>query len=876
MSWHRWVVAAASRLVPRALRAEWRAEWEAELQHRETVHDRWARPPARSRLDLLRRSAGAFADAWWLQTNSWSFYRVFRQHWRLVTPAVLALASAVAAVVVGLAAYNALLLRLPGVTDQESLRFVNAGPPSQPLAPVSLDDYNFYREHLQAFSDVAAFESAVVGGVGLTAGNHQERVTTATCSSNLFTVLGVVPVRGRLAFDPPQPGGPDEVVISEALWRRLGTTAGEVGATIDLDNRPTVIIGVLPTDFRGFEWDLSPDLWRPIPPPQPPMPGGWRRRTPQVHMIARLAPHVTAAQAVADLRLTSGALDQDTPGSHGTHAAVLSTVNLVPPSGRADAAATLGGLLLATLVTLLVACANVTNLLLALGASRRKEVLVRVALGASRAQLFVPLFREGALLGLMAGLLGYGAASLGLAWLSAVRLSRGRFLPSLTLDVHADVGVLVASLAVAFLAGAAAGMLPALRATADGFSGTINRDLGTHRVRKARVRTTLVVVQMAVAVLALAGVGMSMESLVNVHRAPLAFSSAGRRLLFADVNLMRVDGSQRAAIETRARKRLAATPGIESASLATSPLGARLPGRLTVAPADANMNVAGGIPTPFTFVDDHYFATVDIPVIDGRNFSPADRASTREVAIVNTTLAHQMWPGRTAIGRQLRLKDRDGERLVEVVGVAADAKYFDPIEPQRPFLYLVLAQHPRGAVCLTVRTSSTFVSPPRSLVRQVLSTVDPAVRASTVDVLTVDDLLATSLMMPRVVVAIVITLGAITLLLALFGLYGSVCYSVTQRRPEMGVRVALGAGPGNLFAIVLRHAGAVALAGAGLGLVAARIVLPAVSSFFYGVRPIDAGILGLVALTSVVIALGTAYAVARPWIRLAATDLLRP
>jgi putative ABC transport system permease protein len=875
MSWHRWIVAAASRLVPRALRTEWRAEWDAELRHRETVHDRWVLRPARSRLDLLRRSAGAFADAWWLRTNSWSFYRVFRQHWRLVTPAVLALATAVAAVVVGLAAYNALLWRFPGAADPGSLRFINAGPPLHPLAGISRDDYGFYRDHLDAFSEIAAFETTWEAGIRLMAGNYQERVTAGTCSPNLFGVLGVVPAGGRLAFDPPGPGGTGEIIVSSALSRRLGTMAGEVGATVELDGRPATIVGVLPASFRGIQWDASPDLWRPIA-PQPAARGGWSRPTPPVQMIGRLAPGVTAAQAIAALRLASAALERGTSGQPGTRAAVLNTVSLTPPVARGEMAATLGGLLLATLLALLVACANTTNLLLALAAARREEMLVRVALGASRTQLVVPHLWEGAWLGLVSGLLGYGAAALGLARLSAVRLSEGHLWPPFTIpDVHADLRVLVATLVVAVLAGAAAGIAPALRAAADGFSGAISRELGIERARKARGRSTLVIGQMAVGVLVLAGVGMSVESLVNVRRAPFAFSPAGPRLLFADLNLTGITGSEPATIQARARERLATTPGIEAASLASAPLSAR-DGRFTITPAEAGPSAPGGIATSYTFVDDQYFATVKIPVIEGRSFDPADQAGTPEVAVVNATLAMRIWPGTTAVNRRLWLTDRGGKRLVEVVGVAFDTKYTSPLESQQPFVYLALAQHPHRDVSLILRTSPTFVAAPRSLVRQALSSVDPAIRASTLDIVTLDDMLAPALMPPRVVVAIVVTLGVMTLVLALLGLYGTVCYSVAQRRPEIGVRVALGAGPGNLFAIVLRHTGAVALAGAGLGLIAARIVLPAVSLFFYGVRAVDADVMSLVVVMSLAIALATAYAVARPWIRLTAVDLLRP
>jgi putative ABC transport system permease protein len=881
MPWHRWLVAAASRLVPKTLRAEWRAEWEAELRHRETVLGRWTPASARTRFDLIRRSAGAFTDAWWLRTNSWSSFRVFRQHWRLVVPAVLALSTAFTAVVVGLAAYNALLLRLPGVTDPASLRFLEAGPVAHPSSLVPVDDYVFYRDHVAAFSGIAAVEESIEGGIIVTAGNQREQVTAGTCSANAFGVLGVVPVQGRLTFDAPGAGGTDEIVISEALWRRLGGASSLVGAAVRLGGRPVTIIGVLPAGFRGISWSYSPDFWRPIGPAPPVAPGGWGRPPVQVQMIGRLAPGVTAPQAIAEMRLASAAIGRDHPGPGNARVATLRPVSLTPPGGRGEESTVLAELLLAVLLTLAVACANVTNLLLALGASRREEMLVRVALGASRARLILPHLREGLLLGFVSGLIGYGAAYAGLARLSAVELSRGGLAPPLTLDLHPDVRVLVATLVVALLAGVATGVVPAVRAASDAFSGAINREFGFSRGRKAYVRSALVVVQMATAVLVLVGVGVSLRSLASLRHVPLEFSPVAGHLLFAELDLSRIDDSAHAGpiLEVRARERLAGMPGVEAVGLASRPLGTGGNPRAVLSPAGAAGPAAGSSPTPYTLVGEHYFATVGIRVVEGRAFDSRDDVGTPEVAIVNATLAKEMWPGSTAVDRFLRVKDHGdhgGDRLVEVVGVVPDARYESVNEPQLPFLYLDLAQHPRNDVFAIVRISQTLESSSREMVRDAIAGVDPRIAADRVLILTLEDLLASSLLMPRVLVAIVVTLGVVTLLLALLGLYGTVSYTVTQRRAEIGIRVALGAGPAGVFALVLKHTGLVALTGAALGLAAGAVSLPTVSSLFYGVRPVDPGVMALVALATVAIALGTAYVVARPWIRLAAVDLLRP
>jgi ABC-type antimicrobial peptide transport system permease subunit len=313
---------------------------------------------------------------------------------------------------------------------------------------------------------------------------------------------------------------------------------------------------------------------------------------------------------------------------------------------------------------------------------------------------------------------------------------------------------------------------------------------------------------------------------------------------------------------------LASTPGIEAVTLASD---APLTGYATdhvIADGDAPPADGRGATTPYTVVDEDYFAALGVDVLSGRTFDSRDRAGASEVVVINSALARRHWPGRDPVGQRLRVGN--GRRPVEVIGVVPDGKYGDVDEATLPFMYFNLAQHYQPEITIIVRTRAT-----RDVVARALQAIDPRIAIGGIGLMSLDDMLRLSLMLPRAIVWTTVVFGVLAFALAAFGLYSTVFYSVSQRRREMGIRTALGASRAHLFGLVFRESGWVAFIGGATGLAAGALLLPLAASIFYGVSPLEPAVLASVTATSLAITLGTTYVVVRPWTRLSAIDVLR-
>ena len=421
------------------------------------------------------------------------------------------------------------------------------------------------------------------------------------------------------------------------------------------------------------------------------------------------------------------------------------------------------------------------------------------------------------------------------------------------------------TLLVAIASGFAVGLAPAWRAASDGLSGAINRELAAGEPRKARIRQVLVVIQMAVATVVLVGVGVSIRSFINLRHAPLGFSA--RQLAFVGVDLHRsgFDGRTGPAFYERMRQRLAVVPGVEAVTLADEPPMAGFPRdrvltegerrrRTATAPRRHTRSSTRAISRPSASTSSRAAA-----------FDSRDQSGSVEVVIVNATMARQRWPGRDPIGKRLRIEN--GNRLVQVIGVVPDGKYEDVTEEPLPFMYFTLAQHYLPDITVIARTRGTAV-PARDTLTRALLEMDPTIVFGGIGTMTLDDLLELSLLLPRAIVATTLVFGVLTLALAVLGLYSTVFYSVSQRKKEMGIRMALGAQPRDLFALVLKQTGWVAATGAILGMAAGMALLPLASSIFYGIGAVEPLVVSAVAMCSVVVALSTTYLVARQWMGL--------
>ena len=457
--------------------------------------------------------------------------------------------------------------------DVLSLQFIHVRDDANPFGPVSYPEFTDYRERTRAFIDIAAFPYSI-STAEVTTSDRREHVLLTQASTNYFPVLGIDAVQGTLAFDAA-PDAPDAAVIARRLWTRLGDNPNIVGTTIRINDKPVVVAGVVPESFNGMTLVWNPDVWVSLKTAERIFSSDPRQLTDRsqrwLHLVGRLAPGVSRPQALDDVTRVSSTLARDHADTDARRTGVLTNVMVTPPGNRGWMSVLAGGLLSLTLLALIVACANVVNLLLALTASRRHEMLVRAALGAGRAQLAGPVLRESLTLAVVSGGLGFGLAVLALRTLARMSIPMGSLWPSPSLDIRPDVRVFALTLITTIAAGLAVGLPPALRAAADGLSGAINRETGSGDRRRGRFRSLLVVIQMAVATIVMIGLGVSLRSALALERAPLGFAAA--HLDYITVNLARSGYDEQTGRQfyDRAVERVAAVPGVSAVTLADNP-----------------------------------------------------------------------------------------------------------------------------------------------------------------------------------------------------------------------------------------------------------------------------------------------------------------
>ncbi len=740
------------------------------------------------------------------------------------------------------------------------LNAIYSRTPSEAYAPVSLPEYRDYATRTQAFSGIAAFTFGISSNP-LKDDDRSEQVVGAQISTNFFDVLGIAPHAGSLTFRRPSGQNLAEVAIGERLWQKLGADPSLFVRRITLNNHPVTVVGVVPKDFRGLMWGFNPDVWMPFETASLVFDGSPAQLTDRmnrwIQMAGRRRPGITVEQAAADTALVAASIARERPQSNAGRSAVLTRLALTPEDSRSSASLMLSALMLIVLLTLVVASANVTNLLFALSTVRQHEMLVRAALGASRLQLVVPLVKESATLGLAAGAFGCTISWVGLRALAATTIAIGGFFPPLSLDLRPNALVMAVTMGVSLAAGIAMGLAPALRSAAAGLSSDINQELAVGGPRKARARHALVIVQMAVATTVLVGVGVAIHSFVNVRHADLGFSA--RHLVFAGIDMRRsgFDDKTGPSFYEHVGSELAGKRGFESVALADNlPLLGYATDRVLAAGEQPGPD-GHGAATPYAVVNTAYFSTLGIGLLRGRTFDSRDRAATQEVVVVNATLARRHWPDRDPIGQTLRIEN--GNRVVQVIGVVPDGKYGDIDEDPLPFVYFDLAQHYRPDI--TVIARSRGGGDERDALVPALLDINPNIVLGGVGIITLDDVLKLSLLVPRILVWTTVAFGLLAVALAVFGLYGTVFYAVSQRRKEIGIRTTLGASRADLFRLILRQSAHVAMIGAVIGLASGLALLPVASSIFYGISRAEPVVLGSVALASVAIVLLTTYVV---------------
>jgi predicted permease len=760
--------------------------------------------------------------------------------------AVLSLALGIGANTTIFTLINAVLLNPVPVQDPSSLVWVYTTDEKNrtgfnEFMPMSYPNYEDYRDHNGSFAATAAFTNS---SLNMTGGGEPEQIQGEIVSGNFFPLLGVKPALGR-AFLPEEdktPGAYPVAILSDGFWkRRFASDPGIIGKPLTLNGHGYTVVGVAPPAFRGVNAFFAPDVWVPMMMHQQVLTGFFAenfndRRALLFNVLARLKSGTGIEQATADLKTIASRLEREYPEpNRGRSVTMLplaqSTIN--PAIRRVFVLA--GGLLMTVVgLVLLIACANVANLLLARATTRRKEIAIRLSLGAGRARLIRQLMTESILLSLLGGAVGLLFAVWGRDLLLAFRPPQ--FLPVFA-DLDLDGRVLGFTLLVSLLTGVLFGLAPALQASRPGLVTELKEgasEAGGGR-RRLGLRGALVVAQVALSLISLVGAGLFVRSLRNTERVNPGFEASNLLVVSFDLGAQGYDETRGREFHRRALERIATLPGVLSATLATNlPIAGGGIGR-TVFPEghEPTAGSTGQFVTTNT-VAVGYFATLGVPIRRGRDLAETDKEDMPRAVVINQAMAQRFWPGEEAVGK--RFKFFGDTTFAEVVGVAENTKIFTLAEDPQPVAYIPLLQAYEPFMTLHVRTAGD----PAALVE----TVRREVRALAPDlpltnVQTVTQLIDQSLWAPRMAAGLLIVFGLLALVLAGVGIYGVMAYSVAQRTHEIGIRMALGAQQRDVLRLVLSQGMVLVAAGLALGVVASFALSRVISTLLFGVSPTD-------------------------------------
>jgi predicted permease len=735
---------------------------------------------------------------------------------------------------------------------------------------ISYPDYLDYKKRADVFADLALKS---LTPVSMSDDRQAERVWVEAVTANYFSLLGVNPLHGRvLTIDDDRARGASPVIVlSYTLWqRRFGADPSVVGRSIKLNGHPFTVVGVSPESFPGTESLLDVEAYVPL---MAMVDVGAQSSTQledrdahNFRTIARLAQGTTVEQARAAVSTIAANLSDQYPATNKDVNVILvpetesrpeiSTGHLFKPAA--------GIFMFLVGLVLLIACANVANLLLVRGIARGKEIALRSALGASRSRIIRQLLTESSLIAILGA-----AAGLALAfWTSQFLSDVLKSYPSdlrLRADLSIDWRVFVFTLGMALFAGIVAGLIPALRGSRPHLVEMIKeggRSSGEGSGRH-KLRNLLVIAQVSVSLMLLVCAGLFFKSLNNAHNVDLGFRANNMVLMSVDPGLQGYDASRRLQYYQQATDRVRALPGVESASWATyvnfSGYGVSFN---SVFVEGAEPVEEGKAPTVMNMsADTAYFDTIGMAIIDGRAFTEEDNASSRQVAIINEAMAKELWPGENPLGRKFRTDRKDAQPF-EVVGVSRTSKYALLWEDPQPFFYLPIKQNNPGAAVLHVRSKSDMAAIVTA-VRGELRALDAEMPIF--DVKSIEGHLqyGNAYLPSRMGAFFTGAFGIVGLALATIGIYGVISYSVTQRTQEIGIRMALGASRTEVLKMILGHGVIVIAIGVAIGCIGALALTSPLSYMLMGVSATDPIIFATVALLLALVALLACWIPAR-------------
>jgi len=791
--------------------------------------------------------------------------RVLLKNRSFTAVAVFALALGIGANSAIFSVVNSVVLRPLPYKDSDRLVTIwsNLLQPGLEKIVVSAPELADFREQNNSFDQIAAYDFQ---GVNVTGGDEPERIRAALVSPNLLPLLGTNAAIGRgFSTAEDQPGRSQVAVLSHSLWqRRFAAEPDVIGKPIAVDGKSLEIIGVMPVDFHFPDNDtelylpltISPDLMTED-----------NRGSHFLSVIARLTPGVSIHHAQSDINAIAQRMSIEHASTYraGYGASVIAMRDDIVGEVRP----TLFILLGSVGFVLLIACANVANLLLARGAVRQKEVAIRTALGATRLRLIRQFLTESAILAIISGGFGLLLALWGVEFL--VSLSPAS-IPRLN-EIALDARVVAVTLGVSLLTGFLFGLAPAMQFSKPDLNETL-KDVGrssTNGRQKQRLRSLLVISELALSVVLLVGAGLMIKSFMRVQGADPGFNS--ENLLTMRLSLPRSkypDFNKQTRFFQELLSRIQAQPSVQSAAAINA-----LP--LSGSTADRSFRIEGRVLNPgepgpdeeLRFVSSGYFSTMGIPVLRGRDFTERDNSEAPRAAIVNRALADRYWPGDEALGKRIAYSGLgEGKpNWCEVVGVVGNVKHGGPDTPPKPEVYLPYLQplftsdtSVIGPMYLVVRSAT----PPSGLtaaVRGEIGSLDANQPVSNVK--TMEERLSTALAQRRFNMLLLGIFAGVALLLASIGIYGVMSFAVTQRTRELGIRMALGASASNVLALVLGQGLVMTFIGVLGGLAASFVLTNLIHSLLYEVSATDPLTFAAVSVVLIAVALVACFIPAR-------------
>jgi putative ABC transport system permease protein len=757
-------------------------------------------------------------------------FRTLRRGKGLIVIAVLSLAIGIGANAAIFSAVDVFMLRpLPYPDSHQLYRvFTTNHERGWTYVSYSVPDFLDLRERSRTMG-VAAYSGA---SFNLSGGDRPERLTGQEVTSNFFQVLGVQPVMGRtFTLEEEQEGSDNVAIISDELWqRRFGADRNVLGSTVLLDGRIHTIVGVMPPKF----WFAYPgaEIWTPLA-----FTGEESRNGHWLAVLGRVRDGNTEEQAQQESQRIAEQLAADFPDTNKNKGATLMTLH----ENVFGEGFEMGSLIstVAVLFVLLIACANVANLLLTHAAGRDREVAVRGALGAGRSRIVRQFLTEAGIVSVLGGILGLGLAVIGIRGLIAVMPP---WFPRVD-EIGLNPRVLIFTATIAVLTSVLVGLAPALQGAKLNMIDTLKEGgRGGTAAKSLRLRKALVVGEVALALVLLVSSALLVQAFVRVRLADLGFDSSD--VLTLRLTLPEADYPDTvavAAFHTRLSEAIRSIPGVEAVG-ASSNLPLRgSSGTYYWLPGETIEDDSQRRITNYLSVLPGYFAALDVPLIRGRGVEESDRAGMRSVIVINETMAQLHWPDGDPIGQQVQFYS--GPR--EIVGIVADTRDQGADNPVRPMVYFGALQgisRSLGWVIETAVPQETIVESVRAEIRAIDPNIPPF------GVQSMEAMIDESLGGDTIMAKIMAVVALIALILALAGVYGVMGYTVSQRTQEMGIRMALGARGRDVLSMVVRQGGLLALIGVVVGVGVALGVTRSLSFFLFGVSPFDPITFGIVAV----------------------------